>query len=170
MARLSASPIAYRRLIPQQGENPSDREEWTRALYWLVSHDLVIQSHDHYRIIITREVKEKAWKELQKERLLKKLEKEKQVRRRASLSVNSAIGAGDLQLSESQHIGGTENDSESSALSEDDFGEGKNGEDFFSDLSESFIQRPGSTSSAENRCLQIIMQDKDEEKRRRFAM
>jgi hypothetical protein len=103
ISRISATPQPYRRLIPQfNGEIVlSDREEYTRALYWLISHDLVVQAHDHVKIVATKAT--------------------------------------------------------------------KLGEEFLNDPQESFIHKPKKPSSAENRCLKIIMRDKDLEWQRRFA-
>lgn len=173
ISRISASPVPYRRLLPDSGENPSEREEWTRALYWLLSHDLVIQTHDHFKVIVNQEIKEKARKEVYSEELLKRLEKEKELRRKASVSASMTTSLESLMLegeSREDGTGNDESDSQSVAISEDDFVEGKTEEEFFNDRLESFLHRPGRASSAENRCLQIIMAEKDEEWRRKFAM
>lgn len=160
----------------------SDREDYTRALYWLISHDLVIQAHAHVKVLATRETKARARKELEQERLLKRLSRETNTKRRGSLPethlgerphlLDLALQAEQGDSSDSFHPPtptGNPIVDESLNLSEEDFDEDKLGEEFLNDLRESFIHRPKKPSSAENRCLKIIMQDKEKVWQRRFA-
>lgn len=169
ISQISASPQPYRKLIPQQtGEiTLADREEYTRALYWLISHGLVIQAHEHVKIVATKETKEKARRELQDDRRLKLLAKEGRARKRISLP-ESLAGS---RPKATEEFGQLSDESllNSPDLSEEDFDETEAREDFLDDSQESFIHRPDKPSSAEDRCLRIIMRDKDTERQRRFA-
>jgi hypothetical protein len=169
ISRISASPQPYRKLIPQYaGEiTLADREEYTRALYWLISHGLVIQAHEHVKIVATKETKDKARRELEEERRLKKLAKEARTRKRISLP-ESLLGDRPRIADEIEQLS-DESVFNSPDLSEEDFDETEAREDFLKDSQESFIHRPDKPSSAEDRCLRIIMRDKDVERQRRFA-
>jgi hypothetical protein len=171
ISRISAAPQPYRRLIPQfNGEIVlSDREEYTRALYWLISHDLVVQAHDHVKIVATKATKQKARKELDRERTLKRLAKERDPTGRRASVPESLMGDRSKVANETESIVETASTDDSLDISEEDFDESKLGEEFLNDPQESFIHKPKKPSSAENRCLKIIMRDKDLEWQRRFA-
>lgn len=170
IGQISASPQPYRKLIPQtDGEiRLADREEYTRALYWLISHGLVIQAHDHVKIVATKETKEKASRELEEERKARHVSRGLRLRRRASLpeSLLHHRTKSDDDLAAAR---GDASSSDSGEISEEDFDENELREDFLNDGQESFIHRPSKPSSAEDRCLRIIMRDKEPEWQRRFA-
>lgn len=169
IGRISASPQPYRKLIPQlDGEiRLADREEYTRALYWLISHGLVIQAHDHVKIVATKETKEKASRELEEERKARYVSRELRLKRRASL--DESLFNDRTKPEEDSANRGDVSSSDSGEISEEDFDENELREDFLNDGQESFIHRPSKPSSAEDRCLRIIMRDKDTEWQRRFA-
>ena len=169
IGRISASPQPYRKLIPQidGGIRLADREEYTRALYWLISHGLVIQAHDHVKIVATKETKEKASRELEEERKARSISRDLRRTRRASLpeSLFNDRTRFDAEIASRDETSSTD----SGEISEEDFDENELREDFLNDGQESFIHRPSKPSSAEDRCLRIIMRDKDTEWQRRFA-
>jgi hypothetical protein len=74
---MSSSPQAYRRLFPANATQ-SDREEYTRALYWLLAHDLVIQAHEYVRIVATSQIKARALQDLADEKEEKKKRRREQ--------------------------------------------------------------------------------------------
>ena len=74
---MSSSPQPYRRLFPANATQ-SDREEYTRALYWLLAHDLVIQAHEYVRIIATAKIKARALQDLTNEKEEKKRRRKEQ--------------------------------------------------------------------------------------------
>lgn len=83
ISHISSSPQPYRRLFPANATQ-SDREEYTRALYWLLAHDLVIQAHEYVRIVATAKIKARALQDLTEEKeAKKKRRKEQQEARRA---------------------------------------------------------------------------------------
>jgi hypothetical protein len=169
IGQISASPQPYRKLIPQiNGEiRLADREEYTRALYWLISHGLVIQAHDHVKIVATKETKEKASRELEEERKARRVSRELRLRRRASLP--EGLLQHRTKSDDDLAAEGDGSSTDSGEISEEDFDENELREDFLNDGQESFIHRPSKPSSAEDRCLRIIMRDKDAEWQRRFA-
>lgn len=77
ISHISSSPQPYRRLFPTNATQ-SDREEYTRALYWLLAHDLVIQAHEYVRIIATAKIKARALQDLQEEKENKKKRRKEQ--------------------------------------------------------------------------------------------
>jgi hypothetical protein len=84
ISHISSSPQPYRRLFPANATQ-SDREEYTRALYWLLAHDLVIQAHEYVRIVATAKIKARALQDLkdEKEEKKKRRKEAKEARRRA---------------------------------------------------------------------------------------
>lgn len=74
---MSSCPQPYRRLFPANATQ-SDREEYTRALYWLLAHDLVIQAHEYVRIIATAKIKARALQDLTDEKEEKKKRRKEQ--------------------------------------------------------------------------------------------
>lgn len=74
---MSSSPQPYRRLFPANATQ-SDREEYTRALYWLLAHDLVIQAHEYVRIVATAKIKARALQDLADEKEEKKKRRKEQ--------------------------------------------------------------------------------------------
>ena len=77
ISHMSSSPQPYRRLFPANATQ-SDREEYTRALYWLLAHDLVIQAHEYVRIIATAKIKARALQDLTDEKEEKKKRRKEQ--------------------------------------------------------------------------------------------
>lgn len=67
ISRISAEPVPYRKFLPTPILE-SDRQEYTRALYWLLAHDLVIQAHEYVRIIATVKTKRAAKEDYEHER------------------------------------------------------------------------------------------------------
>lgn len=94
ISHISSSPQPYRRLFPANATQ-SDREEYTRALYWLLAHDLVIQAHEYVRIVATAKIKVRALQDLTEEKEnKKKRRKEQQQSRRALAQKQKAPQAG----------------------------------------------------------------------------
>lgn len=127
-------------------------------------------------MIINQDIKEKARREVQNEEMLKRLEKEKEQRRKASVSASVMTTSMESLMLEGESTSGGDredmngSDSQSVVISEDDFVEGKTEEEFFNDPSESFIHRPGRANPAEHRCLEIIMKEQGEVWRKKFSM
>lgn len=85
ISHISSSPQPYRRLFPANATQ-SDREEYTRALYWLLAHDLVIQAHEYVRIVATAKIKARALQDLTEEKEAKKKRRKEQQEARLALT------------------------------------------------------------------------------------
>lgn len=155
ICRLSSSPQRYKDLLPSPIIE-SDRLEYTRALYWLLAHDLIIQVHEYVRVVATRSTKQKAIADLASERRAKHFRLEQ-----PNGGPNISTGLAGTARND------TEDTDDTAEVELDAHPDDK---DFLDDLKDSIIERPGKASPAQSRCLKIIIKDKDENARKRFAM
>lgn len=138
ISRISAEPVPYRKFLPSPILE-SDRQEYTRALYWLLAHDLVIQAHEYVRIIATVKVKQAAKEDYDHER------SEHRDRRQQTPEGGDDFADGEFDAQR------------------DDKG-------FLDDEHDAIIDRPGKASPSQARCLKVILRNRDEASRKRFAM
>ncbi|KAJ9110438.1 hypothetical protein QFC19_001564 [Naganishia cerealis] len=159
------------RLFPANATQ-SDREEYTRALYWLLAHDLVIQAHEYVRIIATAKMKSRALQDLREEK------ENKKKRRKERRELREAQAQAPIQKQKTPITGTSmkapdplthppELTTDSSDDSDREFGN-KDGEDYLSNGIEAVIERPGRPSSGEARCLKMMTQEKEENWQKKF--
>ncbi|KAJ9107467.1 hypothetical protein QFC21_000920 [Naganishia friedmannii] len=159
------------RLFPTNATQ-SDREEYTRALYWLLAHDLVIQAHEYVRIIATAKIKARALRDLQEEKENKKKRRKEQREMREALAqaqaqkqktptTSTSRKASDPSASAPELAFPTSDDSDQEF-------DNKDGEDYLSNGGEAVIERPGRPSSGEARCLKMMTQGKEENWQKKF--
>ncbi len=163
----------------------NDRQEYTRALYWLLANDLLIQAHEYVRVVARAEIKAKAKQQLIADTNIRQRERfaEAEAKRRASHG-NSSGGETPLSTlstlpSENSTVAFPTAPPSSDRLNQcagtnlspaDEAGANKDGPGFLKDPQAAIIDKPGKPSPAESRCLRIIRDQKDEKWQKYFTM